>query len=88
MHPEEPAREAFAQWYGTHYARVVASLIVISGDAELAREAADEAFVRALERWNRVRVMDAPAGWATVVARNALRELQRRDRRRQRFEMR
>ena len=79
--------EAFAAWYRVHHPRVFASMLAISGDREMAAEVADEAFVRALERWERVRVMAAPEGWVWVVARNALRALHRRESRRRRSEM-
>lgn len=38
--------------------------------ADAATEAVDEAFVKALKHWDRVAVMDAPAGWIFTVARN------------------
>lgn len=40
--------------------------------ADLATEAVDEAFVRALARWPRVERMDAPIGWIFTVARNVV----------------
>jgi hypothetical protein len=40
---------------------VVGTLTVVSGDPDAAAEAADEAFARALARWDRVSVMESPA---------------------------
>ena len=69
----------FSDWYVREHRRVVASIAAFSGNADAARDAADEAFVRALAHWNRVRVMDAPAGWVYRVALNVLRrDLRRR----------
>ena len=42
-------------------------MTVVAGNADVAREVVAEAFVRALERWNRVSVMDSPAGGSTLV---------------------
>lgn len=40
------------------------------GGHDLGREAADEAFARAFERWDRVGAMDNPAGWVYRVGLN------------------
>lgn len=48
------------------------------GDPDLAREIADEAIVRAFERWDRVGAMANPAGWAYRVAINVGRRRHRR----------
>ncbi len=68
----------FDQWYRNEHPRVFTALAVAGGDVEIAREATDEAFVRAYERWARVRVMESPGGW---LYRVALNELKRRHRR-------
>jgi RNA polymerase sigma-70 factor, ECF subfamily len=68
----------FEDWYRAHYKRVYASVLLVCGDPALAGDATDEAFVRALERWARVRKMASPAGWTFVVARNLLRRAARR----------
>ena len=47
----------FERWYRREHPRVVAALAVAGGDVDVAREATDEAFVRAYERWARVRVI-------------------------------
>ena len=71
--------EGFSGWYAHQHPRVLGMLVALSGQPDVAAEATDEAFVRAFERWARVRVMDSPQGW---VARVALNELRRRMRRR------
>lgn len=68
----------FSVWYGSEYTRMVAALTALTGDGELARDVAGEAFARALARWERVRIMDSPAGWTYRVAVNLLRRRHRR----------
>ncbi len=74
----ESPDEEFERWYRREHPRVAAALAVGGGDVELAREATDEAFVRAYERWSRVRVMDSRNGWLYRVASNDLRRRFRR----------
>ena len=52
---------------------VLATLVWVSGDADIAREATDEAFARALARWERLRIMESPGGWVYTVALNLVR---------------
>jgi RNA polymerase sigma-70 factor, ECF subfamily len=53
-----------------HWARVLATLVGILGDIELAEDAAQEAFAIAAERWPRHGEPDNPAGWLISTARN------------------
>ncbi|MET7991200.1 RNA polymerase sigma factor [Amycolatopsis sp. NPDC005232] len=58
--------------------RVVATLIRLTGDWDLAEECVQEALARALERWPRDGVPRRPAAWLTTTARNhALTRLKR-----------
>jgi RNA polymerase sigma factor (sigma-70 family) len=68
----------FTDWYRDHHRRVVATLTVVCGDRALGAELADEAFVRALERWDQVRSMANPAGWVHRVGVNLARSRARR----------
>lgn len=77
--PRRP-RLDFERWYRTEHPLVFTALAVAGGDPEIAREATDEAFVRAYERWDRVQVMDSPGGWLYRVALNELRRRHRRRR--------
>ncbi|MHB1928177.1 MAG: sigma factor-like helix-turn-helix DNA-binding protein [Acidimicrobiales bacterium] len=70
--------EGFEEWYRVEHARLLGALRVRCGDERLAREGVDEAFGRALERWDRVRAMDHPAGWVYRVALNDVRRSARR----------
>jgi RNA polymerase sigma-70 factor, ECF subfamily len=60
---------------------VVATLIRILGDFELAEEAVQEAFVIALERWPRDGAPDNPGAWIMRTARNRAIDRVRRERR-------
>jgi RNA polymerase sigma-70 factor (ECF subfamily) len=68
----------FTSWYLRAYPRVMGAIRTQVSDAELAREATDEAFARALERWHRVRCMDAPDLWTYRVGLNVARRSGRR----------
>jgi RNA polymerase sigma-70 factor (ECF subfamily) len=78
--------ERFEDWYHQHHPRLVRSLTALSGDADAAADAADEAFVRAYERWKRVSAMASPAGWLHQVGANALRRRMRRRAMERRFD--
>jgi DNA-directed RNA polymerase specialized sigma24 family protein len=68
----------FETWYQASHARLVASLLLVTGDLDLTRDAVDEACTRAYAKWDRVRHMDAPMGWTFRVALNVIRRRQRR----------
>jgi RNA polymerase sigma-70 factor (ECF subfamily) len=69
------AAEAFREEWG----RVLAALIGILGDFELAEDAAQEAFATAAERWPREGVPSNPANWLVTTGRNrAIDALRRR----------
>lgn len=52
------------------HGRVVATLIRQFGDIDIAEEAAQEAFVIALQRWPETGLPANPGGWLTTTARN------------------
>src|SRR4051812_46740120 len=60
------------------YARIVASLIRVTGDWTLAEDCAQEAMAAALERWPRDGVPGNPGGWLQTVARNRAIDVLRR----------
>src|SRR3712207_5983540 len=72
------ADERFVQWYQAEHPRLVTTLSLVTGDADLAREATDEAFARALERWRGVSAMASPGAWTYRVALNVARRRKRR----------
>lgn len=75
---ETGVRDAVAAAGAESFARVVATLIRVTGDWTLAEDCAQEALTRALERWPHDGVPKNPGGWLTTVARNqALDRLRR-----------
>jgi RNA polymerase sigma-70 factor (ECF subfamily) len=75
-----PAREArdFERWYRELHPSLVSVLAATVGEADLAKDAADEALARAWRHWKRVSVMASPEGWTYRVALNVVRRRQRR----------
>jgi len=66
--------EAFRQEWG----RVVATLIRMSGDWDIAEDCTQDAFAQAVQRWPRDGIPQRPGAWLTTVARNrALDRLRR-----------
>ncbi|HEX3622728.1 MAG TPA: RNA polymerase sigma factor [Acidimicrobiales bacterium] len=61
---------AVARAFREEWGRVVATLIRVTGDWDLAEESAQEAFALALERWPRDGVPRLPGAWLTTAARN------------------
>ena len=62
--------------------RVLATLIRVTGDIDLAEDAIQDAVVRALQRWPREGVPDNPRAWLTVTAKRRAIDLSRRQARR------
>ncbi|GIF19625.1 RNA polymerase sigma-70 factor (ECF subfamily) [Actinoplanes tereljensis] len=60
------------------YGRIVATLIRLTGDWNLAEDCAQEAMAAALERWPRDGTPDNPGGWLMTVARNRAVDVLRR----------
>jgi RNA polymerase sigma-70 factor, ECF subfamily len=72
----QPLDEAFRE----HWGRVVAALVGLLSDIDLAEEAAAEAFALAAERWPRDGVPGSPVGWLVTTARNRAVDRLRRER--------
>ncbi|HLI74332.1 MAG TPA: sigma-70 family RNA polymerase sigma factor, partial [Acidimicrobiales bacterium] len=66
--------EAFAEEWG----RVVATLIRVTGDWDLAEECAQDAFALAVQHWPRDGVPRNPGAWLTTAARNRAMDRLRR----------
>jgi RNA polymerase sigma-70 factor (ECF subfamily) len=62
--------EVVAQAFRDEWGQVVATLIRVTGDWDLAEECAQDAFAKALERWSEDGVPDRPGAWLTTTARN------------------
>ena len=70
---------ALADAFQTEWGKVVATLIGMTGDWDLAEECAQDAFAQALKAWPRDGIPRRPGAWLTTVARNrALDRLRRR----------
>jgi RNA polymerase sigma-70 factor (ECF subfamily) len=70
--------EGFDEFYQATYGRLVGQLYPVTGSLSEAEAIVQEAFVRALARWSRVRNYDLPEVWVRRVALNlATNELRR-----------
>jgi RNA polymerase sigma-70 factor, ECF subfamily len=65
------ADAAVAEAFRAEWGRVVATLIRMTGDWDLAEECAQDAVAQALARWPRDGVPRNPGAWLTTTARNA-----------------
>jgi len=59
--------------------RVLATLVRLTGDLQLAEDAVQDAVLRALERWPRAGVPEEPRAWLTLTARRRAIDLLRRE---------
>ena len=74
-------REDFEKIYRQESGRVLATLIRLLGDFDLAEEAAQEAFATALEQWPQQGIPTKPSAWLVSTARHkALDVIRRRTR--------
>ncbi|SDM17033.1 RNA polymerase sigma factor [Allokutzneria albata] len=70
---------ALTRAFRDEWGQVVATLIRVTGDWELAEECAQDAFALALQRWPRDGVPRKPGAWLTTAARNRATDRLRRD---------
>lgn len=71
--------KAVAAAFREERGQVVATLIRVTGDWDLAEECAQDAFARALDRWRRDGVPRRPGAWLTTTARNRALDVLRRE---------
>ncbi|HEU5332299.1 MAG TPA: RNA polymerase sigma factor [Actinocrinis sp.] len=74
----ETVRAAVDDAFRTEWGRVVATLIRVTGDWDLAEECAQDAFAQALSTWPRDGVPGRPGAWLTTTARNRAMDRLRR----------
>jgi RNA polymerase sigma-70 factor (ECF subfamily) len=74
-------REVVDRLFRQEQGRAVATLIRVLGDFDLAEEAVQDAFARALETWPRNGVPESPGAWIVTTARNRAIDRLRRERR-------
>jgi RNA polymerase sigma-70 factor (ECF subfamily) len=70
---------AVAAAFRDEWGQVVATLIRVLGDWDLAEECAQDAFALALERWDRDGIPRRPGAWLTTTARNRATDRLRRE---------
>lgn len=68
----------FAQWYEAAYPKLLATMLLVIGDIDEAKEVVDEACLRALVHWSRIGASERPEGWTYRVAYNVFRRRARR----------
>nr|WP_208607408.1 RNA polymerase sigma factor [Streptomyces curacoi] len=79
MNAVHDAEEAVAAAFRAEWGQVVATLIRVTGDWDLAEECAQDAFAQALDRWRRDGVPRRPGAWLTTTARNRALDVLRRE---------
>jgi RNA polymerase sigma-70 factor (ECF subfamily) len=67
--PNDVTENAIDHLYRHEYARVLAALVSVFGDIQLAEDALQDALIAALEQWERDGVPRAPAAWLTAIAK-------------------
>ncbi|WP_369166800.1 RNA polymerase sigma factor [Streptomyces sp. R28] len=76
---EPDVEQAVAAAFRAEWGQVVATLIRVTGDWDLAEECAQDAFAQALDRWRRDGVPRRPGAWLTTTARNRALDALRRE---------
>jgi RNA polymerase sigma-70 factor, ECF subfamily len=72
------ASERIAGIYADGWSRIVATMIRLTGDWDLAEECAQDAFAQALRKWPESGVPDEPLAWLTTTARHRALDRMRR----------
>ena len=78
MNATDKVEAAVAAAFREEWGQVVATLIRVTGDWDLAEECAQDAFAQALDRWRRDGVPRRPGAWLTTTARNRALDVLRR----------
>ena len=77
--PPEAVRAAIDAAYRDEWGQVVATLIGLTGDWDLAEDCAQDAIAAALATWPRDGIPARPGAWLTTTARNRATDRLRRD---------
>ncbi|MGH3098155.1 MAG: RNA polymerase sigma factor [Streptosporangiales bacterium] len=77
--PGDPVRAALDAAYRDEWGQVVATLIGLTGDWDLAEDSAQDAFAAALATWPRDGIPRRPGAWLTTTARNRATDRLRRE---------
>jgi RNA polymerase sigma-70 factor, ECF subfamily len=68
--PMDNTAEGIERFYREEFGRILATLIRVLGDFDLAEDAAQEAFASAVEQWHRDGLPENPRAWIIGVARH------------------
>jgi RNA polymerase sigma-70 factor, ECF subfamily len=77
--PDDRVRAAVDAAYRDEWGQVVATLIGVTGDWDLAEDCAQDAFAAALKTWRRDGIPRRPGAWLTTTARNRATDRLRRE---------
>lgn len=77
--------EGYDELFRAEYDAIVRAAFLVTGDAEVAAEVAQEAFAELYVRWRRVRRYDRPGAWLRRVAIRRAVKVRERDRARNRL---
>ena len=81
MSPHQTADEAVEAVWRSDWGQILATLIRLVGDFEVAEDAAQEAFTAAVDQWRSSGVPDLPRAWIIQTARHkAIDRIRRRER--------
>lgn len=69
--------EEFERFFVANFDRLVRSVTAITGDADLATDAVQDAFIKAYARWTRVQKYEDPVLWVRRVAINKSKDIRR-----------
>src|SRR5450432_1781001 len=90
VHPAQAAARVAAAIWRIESAKLIAVLARLLQSVDLAEELAQDAFVEALESWQKNGIPDNPGGWLMTAARHraldALRHRRRADRKHEQIE--
>jgi RNA polymerase sigma-70 factor (ECF subfamily) len=75
----QPVLSAVADAHRREWARVLAATVRVTGDLDLAQQSAQDAFVAALDSWDRDGIPDKPGAWLTTTARRKALDVRRRE---------
>jgi RNA polymerase sigma-70 factor (ECF subfamily) len=70
IHPGRPPEVDFDGFYAAHVQSLTIQLYAYTGDLHSAQDVVQEAFCRALSRWQRVSALDDPLAWVRRVSWN------------------
>ncbi|MCI3242513.1 RNA polymerase sigma factor [Streptomyces spinosisporus] len=79
MSATDDVEKAVAAAFREEWGQVVATLIRVTGDWDLAEESTQDAFAQALDRWRRDGIPRRPGAWLTTTARHRALDVLRRE---------